>query len=1259
MGEAILQDRTVKTDDSLHKGALTHRDSGRLFGSAGESEPAVMPNPKVTIVMPVMNGGRYFELALRSALAQTYGNIEIIVVNDGSNDGGETERIALKYSDRIRYFSQENRGVSGALNTAIRHMTGDVFTWLSHDDIYLPHKTESQVSFHRRLNRPNAILFTDYGLIDPEGKLFYTTDIELGLLTEKPLLPLHRGLVNGCTLYIPAWIIKEFYPFDESLRYTQDYDLWLRISQEHEFFLQKEAHVHYRTHPGQDSHKPGSLIERNRLFQRLMDGRSETQRVQMEGSEKRFFVENATYYGSAGIAEVAAYGHEQAALWSAAKTLVSVILPCDRSVRTAGADPVRALRSILQQSHTNLEVILVTDAPLPADLEAAIAGDPRVRRIPSEAGADPFDTGMEQARGHYLAFLDPRDTFLSDKILRQLDAMAEAGRTVSYTGYSVGGGGTEPAGPGSSLGETTYPEIIADCPVATSALMIHRTVFLGGFRFEATAGPAEDALVAIWLARRHAVLGISGALSDIHWTHALFALGRNSILERIDALCSALEADPAHSRQVSKLERLAESRRAIAFAGEADQATQAYRTTRDVAALHATARRLGAEGQILLAKDLYGLRLADEPNDPEALDALSQFAQQAGDSAGALDWLERLLETSEPSPYAFIRCMHLHQGRGALDKALQTIFHARAHYPDNEELRLQALSLLIEMGERNWARVEAERAVRTGITTPALACLASQALLDGNASLDMLQRVSDLVQRTIALNPVEGALSYFRLLRRTGRLAEAAEVVRAGLAEAPGNADLARALLEVQPVTTLPAGDAVILRRSASALSSDSALSEALSSLADFVAAMDVVPGAPHTEAAVKVLERVVRSTPPPTPRPGGPIFILSWTLARGGAERLVAMLFARLRKRLGSRPVELLLFDCAQERATSFYLSETGHAREELLIYDDVQRVEAPYKWIGASSYHQWLIELFRARKPAVLYAHLEVPNLVGGLAAVLTGVPRILLGTYNMRPPDFIDDADACHWYREGYRQLLSRPEVHLTGMAQTCVDDYADWLGVDLEGRASIVPSGFEIGSFHSALDPAARARARQTLSIDADRPVVGVVMRIALPKAPLLWVQVAASVAARRPDTVFAVIGDGPLLPAMKNAAAELGLSGAFRFTGALEDAYAALPALDVFLLTSFSEGMPNAIIEAQASGVPVVSRRVGAIDETIRPGETGVSVAGSDPQALADAVLSYLDNPERTARARQAAQAFAREHFDIERMIDRVQALVEG
>ena len=106
-----------------------------------------MTAPLVSIVIPVYNGANFLREAIDSALAQTWPHCEILVVNDGSTDNGATEDISLSYRARIRYFRKENGGVASALNLGIREMRGDFFSWLSHDDVYLPDKCRNQVEF--------------------------------------------------------------------------------------------------------------------------------------------------------------------------------------------------------------------------------------------------------------------------------------------------------------------------------------------------------------------------------------------------------------------------------------------------------------------------------------------------------------------------------------------------------------------------------------------------------------------------------------------------------------------------------------------------------------------------------------------------------------------------------------------------------------------------------------------------------------------------------------------------------------------------------------------------------------------------------------------------------------------------------------------------------------------------------------------------------------------------------------------------------
>ena len=133
-------------------------------------------HPLVSIIIPVYNGSNYLKEAIDSALAQTYDNIEIIVVNDGSNDEGKTEAVALAYGDKIRYFSKPNGGTSTALNVGIRNMRGEYFSWLSHDDQYYKDKIACQIEELSKLENKNTIMMSDLDGIDENYKKIYETD---------------------------------------------------------------------------------------------------------------------------------------------------------------------------------------------------------------------------------------------------------------------------------------------------------------------------------------------------------------------------------------------------------------------------------------------------------------------------------------------------------------------------------------------------------------------------------------------------------------------------------------------------------------------------------------------------------------------------------------------------------------------------------------------------------------------------------------------------------------------------------------------------------------------------------------------------------------------------------------------------------------------------------------------------------------------------------------------------------------------------
>ena len=191
---------------------------------------------KISFVIPVYNGSDYLREAIDSALAQTYSNIEVLVVNDGSSDGGLTREIALSYGEKIRYFEKNNGGVSSALNYGIRNMQGDYFSWLSHDDVYLPEKIERQIGLLKKTNQPRCIAKCTLQFINEKSELLHTKKRYRNQQTEKVIswedaLQWHikGGSFGGCNLLIPKTAFEECGLFEESLRYVQDFLMWMRF----------------------------------------------------------------------------------------------------------------------------------------------------------------------------------------------------------------------------------------------------------------------------------------------------------------------------------------------------------------------------------------------------------------------------------------------------------------------------------------------------------------------------------------------------------------------------------------------------------------------------------------------------------------------------------------------------------------------------------------------------------------------------------------------------------------------------------------------------------------------------------------------------------------------------------------------------------------------------------------------------------------------------------------------------------------------
>lgn len=219
--------------------------------------------PLVSIVIPVYNGSNFMKQAIDSALAQTYKNIEVIVVNDGSSD--KSEEIALSYGDKIRYFKKENGGVSSALNLGIEKMNGEYFSWLSHDDMYTSDKIEKSVAALERCEDKNTLIYCASMQIDKDSMPIKKKDSngepKYVSWQEALLECLNNGSYGGCSFLIPKKAFDVCGKFDESLRFIQDTVMW------ENFFFNKfsifkipDVCVKYRVHGNQLTQRGQALF---------------------------------------------------------------------------------------------------------------------------------------------------------------------------------------------------------------------------------------------------------------------------------------------------------------------------------------------------------------------------------------------------------------------------------------------------------------------------------------------------------------------------------------------------------------------------------------------------------------------------------------------------------------------------------------------------------------------------------------------------------------------------------------------------------------------------------------------------------------------------------------------------------------------------------------------------------------------------------------------------------------------------------------
>jgi glycosyltransferase involved in cell wall biosynthesis len=320
---------------------------------------------------------------------------------------------------------------------------------------------------------------------------------------------------------------------------------------------------------------------------------------------------------------------------------------------------------------------------------------------------------------------------------------------------------------------------------------------------------------------------------------------------------------------------------------------------------------------------------------------------------------------------------------------------------------------------------------------------------------------------------------------------------------------------------------------------------------------------------------------------------------------------------------------------------------QEKLTVIPQLQREINPFRDIAAL---MSLYALFRKGKFDIVHTHTAKAGALGRVAAYLCAVPALIHTPHG-------------HNFYGYFNTFLSRLIIIIEKALAPFTDkimvlteleknDYIRY-GVCVEKKLVLIYTGLELEKFSPAI--ACIAKLRESLGIGSARNTVGFIGRLENIKGPQYFLEAARLVLRERNNTKFILVGEGSLRNCLEKQVEGWGLKDKIIFTGWRDDIPEIMSVLDLLVLPSLNEAVGMVLIEAQSQGIPVVASSVGGIPETVKDQETGILVSPKDINAIARAILTMLDNPQKRQAMSQSAQFWVRNRFKAERMVEQVAA----
>lgn len=287
-------------------------------------------------------------------------------------------------------------------------------------------------------------------------------------------------------------------------------------------------------------------------------------------------------------------------------------------------------------------------------------------------------------------------------------------------------------------------------------------------------------------------------------------------------------------------------------------------------------------------------------------------------------------------------------------------------------------------------------------------------------------------------------------------------------------------------------------------------------------------------------------------------------------------------------------------------------------------------------------IYRLLRRIRPDVVHTHTAKAGFVGRTAAWLARAPVVLHTFHGHVLHGYFSPAKTRLFI--ALERLAARVSDRIITISPRLRDALADTYRVAARDRFAVIPYGLDLSSFADA--PRKHGRFREEWGIPSEAPLVGIAGRLTQIKNHALFLDAARRVHEQIPEARFAIVGDGELRAELEEQIAASGLESVVTITGWQRDMAAVYGDLDVLVISSNNEGTPFTLIEAMATGCPVVSTDVGGVADLLEEGALGGLVPPGDPDALAGAIAGVVRDPPDAERTR----ALTLERYTIDRLV---------